>query len=321
MKILGILVTYQRPDAFRYSLEHIFNQTPPGISKLVVIDNDPSAGAAEVVEEYRSRGMNVDYLPSRENLGPAGGRAVGSKHLLEEADDDDWVMFFDDRRAIPRTNLIEELARFAEATFESDPSTAGVGLIGTRFDTSRALARRPDDEELAGPVKVDSLHGGRFPMYRAAVVRKLGVDNPKLLYGWVELEFGLRLKEAGHTLYMHGTLWKELRDTVAPLRRSRPRLRLAAGPLEPRRYYALRNMIRLLLDRGRYFGAARVIVIRGLAKPLANMVLSPRRAWPHLVMNTKAIIDGISGRSGQTLELKARSYALRPVDDDRPAQV
>jgi hypothetical protein len=89
---------------------------------------------------------------------------------------------------------------------------------------------------------------------------------------------------------------------------ARPRV----GLPEPtwRRYYSLRNTIHILRTFGGTAAAVRVTALQGLAKPLANMATSPRRAWPHLKLNLRACRDGWTGRLGRTLDPEVRALEL-----------
>jgi len=48
-------------------------------------------------------------------------------------------------------------------------------------------------------------------------------------------------------------------------------------------------------------------LLRGLGKPLANLVISPRAAVHHLALNWRACRDGWSGRMGRVVEPDATS--------------
>ena len=80
----------------------------------------------------------------------------------------------------------------------------------------------------------------------------------------------------------------------------RPSRRLDA--IRWKRYYSLRNTIYVLRRFGHPVTAARVTLVTGFAKPLANLVVSPRRAVQHLGLNWRASRDGWTNRMGRTVE-------------------
>ena len=181
-----------------------------------------------------------------------------------------------------------------------DPRTGGVGLRGATFDWVRGRARRVEPATVARPMQVDHLHGNCAPIYNVGALRRSGTLSGELFFGFEELELGLRLTAAGYVLYMHYRLWEELRPLIngeEPARRASLYLK------EPtwRRYYALRNTLYLLIRAGRRPAAIRVALVRGLAKPLLNVIITPRLAVRHLRLNVRAIKHAWKGRMGLTL--------------------
>lgn len=312
VELYGVLITYQSPDALAYSLQNIYGQHPRRLKQLVVVDNEPGEAGRRLVANYRARGLTIDYVPTNENIGPAGARTLGAQHLLAEASDDDWVVFFDDRKALPRQSTLTDLAYFAEQMLSQDPSTAGIALAGARINLRRARVQMPTIHEFNGPIRVDCLYSNRFPTFRVGVVRTYGSGDPRFFWGWEDTEYCLRLGEAGYSLYMHGALWNELREMVSTPGFQHVRLRLETP--ESRRYYSLRNLIRILLERGHYVAAARVALVSGLGKPLANMPITPRLALDNLKLNVIALRDGITGRMGRTMPMQARREPFRTFE-------
>jgi glycosyltransferase involved in cell wall biosynthesis len=312
VELYGVLITYQRPDALAYSLQHIHIQRPRRLRKLVVVDNEPSDATYHLISEYRAGGLEIDYLPVVDNIGPAGGRAMGAEHLLADASDDDWVVFFDDRKALPRPSTLNELADFAEQMLARNPVTAGVGLAGARVNLRRVRVQMPANHELTGPIQVDTLYSNRFPTFRVAVIRKYGSDDPRFFWGWEDTEYCLRLGELGCALYMHGALWNELRETISTPGFQHIRVRVEEP--DSRRYYSLRNLIRILLERGHYLAALRVALLSGLGKPLVNMPIAPRLAMANLRLNVVALRDGAADRMGRSMPMHARPDPIRIVE-------
>ena len=69
-----------------------------------------------------------------------------------------------------------------------------------------------------------------------------------------------------------------------------------------RRYYSLRNQIAVLRRYGYTTTAARIALVRGLGKPVANLPRSPRRAVHALRQNVRAAWDGWRGHLGMTID-------------------
>jgi len=188
--------------------------------------------------------------------------------------------------------VLSDLTDLAGSMLTRDPMTAAVGLRGATFDARRArlVSATAHGAERSDPVPVDYIGGNAFPYIRVGAIRQVGPFAEELFFAWDDLEYGLRLRRSGFSLY-------------APARRPRevkPSWRLGEPSL--RRYYKLRNLIYIMRRHGRTGAAIRLTLVRGLAKPLANMALSPRAAAGLLAMNVRACRDGWAGRMGRTME-------------------
>lgn len=295
-RLLGVLVTHRRPRELESILTTVVAQDRP-FDRLVVVDNEPTGTTRGIVA---STAPGAEYVPAPENLGPAGGIALGMSRLLVDADDGDWIATLDDDDP-PGPTTYGALLDFATTVRAHDPSTGAVGVAGVRLDRRRGRYLRVPDEELVGAVVVDSIGGNKWPVYSVAAVRSVGVFRSDLFFGHEELEFGLRLGAAGFTLYASGPLWVELRRTEAE-ERAGIQPSLAVAPPGWRRYYSLRNLVRVLADDGALGGAVYVSAVAGVAKPLANLAVNPGVAWQNLRWNARALRDAWSGRLGRTVE-------------------
>jgi glycosyltransferase involved in cell wall biosynthesis len=298
-RLLGILVTFRRPRELDLMLQRLADSERP-VDRLVVVDNSPTADAEQLVERYRGRGRAAEYLAAPENLGPAGAVALAMVRLLEGATDDDWIVLFDDGDP-PGTEELAEMHQFAQRMRTEDPRLGAVGGVGATFDWRRGRVVRVPDDRLDGPVPIDYIGSGQLPLYRVRAVRAVGVFKPELFFGFEELEYGLRLRSAGWSLYVDGDRWRAGRRMLGRLDAARrPSARLA----EPswRDYYGLRNLIVILRAGDRDGAAMRVILLTGLAKPLANAARHPGRSLRRLRLNLRSCRDGWRGRLGRTVE-------------------
>lgn len=296
-RIHAALLSYRRPDSLARSLRAVLaSERRP--DRMVVFDNEATARTEAVVREMLGTEPWVEYLPSARNLGPAGGRARAMRRLLEDAADDDWLLLLDDDDPLPQATTLDRIHAFAEARRASDPRMAGAALRGARFDRRRGYPVPVTTRGGRGPVAVDYLHGGFFPLFDVAAVRRVGVFMEELFFGWADLEFGLRLREAGNTLYVDLDLWREVAPAMGhAVELERPRARL--GPSDARRYYVMRNWYHVLRRYGAPGSAARIFLLAGLAKPLLNVPVAPSLALDHLRLNVRARIDAARGRYGE----------------------
>lgn len=299
--LFGVLVTFRRPDTLRTTLRSLADQSRT-LDLLLVVDNEPLDANASAVAEYQETGLRAEYLPMEENLGPAGGYAVGIGAALEQAEGPgSWVVLVDDDDPPWSDTIIEDMERFAVDTIRRDAATGAVGSVGSRFDLRRGRADRLRDEELTGAVRVDSIGNNVWPFYSADALRRAGPFEPRLFFGFEELELGLRLERSGYHLYCNGPLMLESRRHFGRLALEvRPRLR--RGPPAWRRYYSIRNLIWMLRSNGSLEGAARVTITVGIAKPLVGLITFAPDSPTHARLALKACRDGWSGRLGRRVE-------------------
>jgi GT2 family glycosyltransferase len=288
-----IIPTYRRGGPLRDALAALAAQDHQPAA-VVVVDNEPAASVRELTEEMIERGLRCVYLAPGENLGPAGAMALATEHLLGLAGDDDWVLRVDDDRPLPSSSRIGELLGHAEAARANDPTTGGVGLTGSRIDLRRGV-RFEKPPQVPGQLlqPVDYLATGQQAMYAVRAIRAAGTFDGALFFGWTEVEYGLRLRDHGFSLY-------RLDSYVKP--RPTPPRTFALERADWRRYYTVRNQVHVLRRRGHPLQAARVAIVRGIGKPVANLVTSPRTAWPALRLGVRAARDGWQGRLGRRVD-------------------
>ncbi len=305
----GVLVTYLKPQDLTATLRRLDAQTRH-LDRLVVVDNGSSLETRQIVESRSGSAHRIEYLDPGENLGPAGGYALGMRHLLDGAGDEDWIFLFDDDDPPFFDDAIENAAHFAVETAGKDPATGGVGISGGRFDAARGRVLRIGDSELSGMVPVDHITAGGLPAYRVRAVRRAGVMRPELFFGFEELDYGLRLSRE-HRLYADGEQWRERKRVkreaglLPPEEHSARRTASTSLRLEGvswRRFYSLRNLVFILRSSGHPWSAIRVAVGRGVLKPLVNLPLSPSVGWQSLKLGWRAGRDGWRGQLGRTLD-------------------
>ena len=296
-RLSGVLVTYRRPEQLTATLGALQAQTRP-LDRLVVVDNAPTALGREIV---RVAFPDAEYVAASGNTGPAGGIATGMDLLLEGADDADWIVTLDDDDPPADVQVFATLMDYAVDITRRDPRVAGVGVEGQRFDRRRGRIVWVPDDALVGDVSVDYIGGDFFPCYSVRAIRDAGTFRRDLFFGFEELEYGLRMRSAGYSLYAPGPVFHSSRATNGDLGKDLVPSR-ALGRVTWRRYYSLRNLLWILRDHGWLGAALRVTVIVGIAKPLANVFVDPRLALRHLVLNARACLDAWTGRMGRTVE-------------------
>jgi GT2 family glycosyltransferase len=302
-RVFGVLVTYRRPGVLAAMLGCLSAQELP-FETLFVVDNGGLPGTSDLLRAHEAKRLNVCPILPGDNLGPAGGFALGMRRAAEVAGPDDWVLLLEDDNPPPAqpARFLADLAMFASRLADAYPDTGAVGTGGARFDRRRGRMTRVRDEELAPVVPVDYVTNCLFPLYRMTAVRKAGVQDGRLFFGFDELEYGLRLQAAGYRLYLASAFC---------------RLRRASGPREDRQarllapwrqYYGVRNLVHVLRTSGHPLAAVRIALAHGLLRPLVRRSGGPRLATLRLTL--RGACDGWRGRLGRVVE---------PVVADHPA--
>ena len=197
LRLSAVLVAFRRNPTLADVIQKSLNSGR--IGQLLVVDNDSSPETRAIVADMdrQAIGPRLEYVDAGENLGPAGGWALGMEALLSAANDDDWVLILDDNNPPMFDDEIPKVFEMAVQSRKDDPSIGAVGIVGARFSWLSGLLKRVPDADLSGAVPVDYLGGGHMSMYSVAAIRRTGTFRPDLFFGSVEVEYGLRLRRAG----------------------------------------------------------------------------------------------------------------------------
>ena len=289
----GVIVTYRRPEDLSRMITSLEEQTRR-VDHLIVVDN-----ASETAVREAAVSAGATYIDAGDNLGPAGGIALGLRHVLERADPADWVMLFDDDDP-PRTDeLVEQLWVFAHECVQTFPRTAGVGLAGARYLPTKGIVERVRDEELRGLISVDHIGGNQLPLYSVRAVQAVGVPDPGLFFGFEELEYGLRFRAAGYSLLVCGELWMVERGVRGRRDLGKQSLRTTRKTAGWRRYYTVRNTTLIAKRHGTPRAAITVAIVGGVKACLA--LASVGRPLNEVILPLRGAVDGWLERTGRTV--------------------
>jgi glycosyltransferase involved in cell wall biosynthesis len=290
-RLLGIVVTYKRPSELGQSLAALVAQTRR-LDRLIVVNNEPGSDVRAVVEQHPLAAGTVSVIDTPDNLGPAGGIASGMEALLQDASDTDFVVVFDDDDPVVDNEVLADLAVAAAA---GGPRLGGVGLRGAVLDRRTGRLRPPSmaGSDAAPSARVDYLKSGWTPLYSVRAIREIGPFDAGLFFGFDDLEFGLRLVDAGYLLEAH-ELGREQADPP-----STPSLGYRRA--EWRTYYTVRNLVIVLRRHASPSAVALTVLLQGVAKPLFNLLRGPRSGWPQCRMAWTAIWHATIGRHGRTV--------------------
>jgi GT2 family glycosyltransferase len=287
-RIVAAVVTHDRPDALRRVVQALLQQTVPA-QQILVIDNASRVPATEILS-----GLAVQVVRAAVNTGGAGGFAMALELAVNE--NADWIWLMDDDAA-PRPGALEALLR-AQALV---PSNAAVlcgavyefGVLATMhrrlFDRSAGYERSiPESAYCRGVQEIDVASFVGF-LVRAHAVRKAGVANPQFFLFYDDIEYCLRLKGAGWSIWL-------VPDSVVDHRRL-PQERMRTTRFGPRHYYDIRNRIYVARSYAR-----RRLLATALATAIGAAIwISTKQSWRRassLGLFARAVRDGVAGRLG-----------------------
>lgn len=234
-RVAAAIVTFNRKDMLRRSLQAILDQTRPP-DEVIVVDNASADGtAAMVAAEYPS----VRLVALAENTGAAGGFAAGLEAGVGSGND--WVWIFNDDD-IPEPDA---LARMLEAAAALPARTGIVGCarrdeLGKPYGLGLRWRHRhiyvPPAPADGPPLAVDVV-AFSGTLVSARLIRQVGVPNRQFFMMLEELDYCLRARDAGWLVYV---LPRQLVTAFA----------MGSGSAPPwRGYYQTRNHLAMTLGR------------------------------------------------------------------------
>jgi GT2 family glycosyltransferase len=197
----------KKPDLLE-ALESIYASDYPDF-KVVVVDNDSTDGSADAVEENFPQ---AHLIRNPENTGVSMGRNTGWRYA-DENYEFDYVIFLDDDTVVTPnflTRLVEAYQQHPEAgvlagkaftSFEKNQLMS----VGIRANLYSGLVYdlgvgENDNGQYDEPREIDAAGGFAF-MVRADLFRQLNAfDEHYSPYGWEDVDFSLRAREAGYTV-------------------------------------------------------------------------------------------------------------------------
>jgi rhamnopyranosyl-N-acetylglucosaminyl-diphospho-decaprenol beta-1,3/1,4-galactofuranosyltransferase len=193
--VIAVIVTRDRVELLRESLTAVAGQTRRP-DHVVVVDNGSDDAVRLVVE---GSGLPATYLPSRRNLGGAGGFALGMLHAL--ALGADWVWCADDDGRPADDSVLATLLDAAERHGLAEVSPLVTDMADPdrlAFPLRRGLRWRRRRSDFAG-VEVLPHYASLFngALFRADALDVVGVPDYRLFFRGDETEIHRRLVRSG----------------------------------------------------------------------------------------------------------------------------
>jgi rhamnopyranosyl-N-acetylglucosaminyl-diphospho-decaprenol beta-1,3/1,4-galactofuranosyltransferase len=247
VSVVAVVVTRDRPATLRRSLAALEAQTAP-LERIVVVDNGADPAVAELVDGF----PHTTYLPSKRNLGGAGGFALGTLHALAlgadwvwMADDDGYPIGADVLERLLETAAARDLGLVSPVVVDADDHDVLAFPLrrGTRWARRRAAL---GEDFLPG---IAALFNGA--LFAAETIEEVGVPDLRLFVRGDEVDLHRRVRQAGiafgtdtSTAYAHpagGAEWR-------PLLGGRTQVLVPDDPTK--RFFTFRNRGFLTAQRG-----------------------------------------------------------------------
>jgi rhamnopyranosyl-N-acetylglucosaminyl-diphospho-decaprenol beta-1,3/1,4-galactofuranosyltransferase len=247
--VMAVVVTKDRPDQLAESLEAVCGQTRR-VDRVIVVDNGADPKVAEIVDRLD---LATTYLPSRRNLGGAGGFALGMLQAL--ALGADWVWCADDDGRPESDDVLATLLQTAveDSLDEVSPMVADIDHPDRlAFPLRRGLRwrrRRSDFRNVRVLLGYASLFNGA--LFRAETLDVIGVPDYRMFFRGDETEMhrrllrsGLRFGTATGVAYLH----PNGSDEFKPMLHEALSAQYPDDPVK--RYYTYRNRGYLMAQPG-----------------------------------------------------------------------
>ena len=194
-RVVAVIVTRDRPVLLTQSLAAIAGQSRRP-DHVIVVDNGPDDAVGQAVE---ASGLPATYLPSRRNLGGAGGFALGMLHAL--ALGADWVWCADDDGRPADGSVLETLLDAAERHGLAEVSPMVTDMADPdrlAFPLRRGLRWRRRLSDFAG-IEILPHYASLFngALFRADALDVIGVPDYRLFFRGDETEIHRRMVRAG----------------------------------------------------------------------------------------------------------------------------
>ncbi len=235
-KVAALVVTYNRLDLLKESLNAVLNQTRKP-DAVYVVDNASTDGTYEYLKGIE--GLKVIRMD--ENVGGAGGFKAGMKRIICDGGFD-WIWLMDDD-AVPFRNALQTLIEFYESLPEKERRR--IGVLQNKRVQDREWFLKNDGKRF--PLRAKPRHFGTFVGYfvKTKVVERVGFPREEFFIYADDVEYTFRIKKMGFKVltvdgsYIYHPAWATPLDYVF---RKRVMIKRGIIRISPwRNYYVFRN--------------------------------------------------------------------------------
>jgi GT2 family glycosyltransferase len=291
LKFAAFVMTYKRQFIAKQTIEALFDQTIPP-QKVLIIDNDEHQ-SGKIIQEQLAH-LPIEYYAVRYNSGPAGAAAKGLQKLVNEGYD--WIAWIDDDDPPYFSDVFEKLLQLAQ----TNPKCGCVGVVGQYFDRKKGLINRVPDSVLngVGVLEIDTIAGNMIKLINSEVIIKSNIlPDTSLFFGFEELDYDLRIQQAGYKLLVDKDLFLQHRIYHNRLHIEKIAIKKSERQLV-RDYYSSRNML-YILKKNRLLSAFFYTLLRIAYKCVITFKFGFSQGMLNLKYQSKAIFHFVISRYGQ----------------------
>lgn len=292
-KLGAFLTTFERVNCLKDWLFSLRSQSIQP-NQILILDNSKSDLVFDFFKE-----SSFDYHKVGYNAGPAGAAAIGLKRIAENGTD--WIYWGDDDDPPKDPKTFERLLEIASLY----PLAGIIGKVGGKFNSKMGRTRVLKNSELRPISEADYVPGNKHILVSSKVIQAGVLPDPKLFFGFEELEFCLRVKDAGFSILVDGQGMIDARTKAGNLNKNYRWKGKSLGDATRvnRNYYSVRNMLYILWSRKHYLG-----YLFFLSKCLVKIPFSIRYGLDYFLKFSKLTLTAIShqwiGRYGQYISTR-----------------
>lgn len=291
LNFAAFIMTYQRPLILEATIDSMLKQTFPP-QKILIVDNDPNKSAERLMSKYSH--LPIEYYAVGYNSGPAGAAKIGLEILSAEGYK--WIGWMDD----DDPPIFEDTFEILLNTASTNEKCGCVGNVGQFFNRKTGLMVRVLDNILEGKgtIEVDNIAGNMCKIINANVCLKKNIyPDVSLFFGFEELDFDLRLQEAGYILVVDKELYKRHRvywnrsDFAFKKGQKKDVNRLR------RDYYSIRNSL-IIIKKHKLFSAFIYTILRALYKTISGFKYGMKYGFKNAKVVFYALFHFCIGKKG-----------------------
>lgn len=189
MKIIAIVVTYNRLDLLKENVKCLLNQTVE-LSEIIIVNNASTDGTFDYCSNLEKSNDKITVCSLSENTGGSGGFSVAIQLAMEHNADYIWGM---DDDAMPHKDALENMLYTVNIY---DKKSNCCFSCNTYYMQDNNLMQKQFTEDRT-PLEHLTFVGFFIPK---SLVEKVGPPRADLFIYYDDLDYSLSIKEAGYKI-------------------------------------------------------------------------------------------------------------------------